>query len=311
MDNLFKDAKQNKYSTVQGSFGDMTMRMYVMLKFNGDIVQAIEDRYNILNQSGVVDQWYVTQKQRGRFEPHITLMEIHINLPLFFDFYNIQYFRKHGKSSRSELKKDARFIAFQREFNGMVEKYFSMFLEGEQLGDAKRIGLTGEGLSDRERRMLTSNGANYNLLGKKETNPFFVKLFHPLEPRSGEQGYIPYITQFRTAVYRYLQDYIDRNIIAGKRNFKIIQEGDYHYYINTVNHMRVYAVPSHSFGIGIWKPHCSIARIVHDGFDKQNNEENAQLVSHLLGIIRESKTKRTNWVNVTIGKETELELSYN
>jgi hypothetical protein len=150
-------------------------------------------------------------------------------------------------------------------------------LEGVELRDPFRDG---------ERK----DDQNYSLKGQSGKNPFFAKDFNVRDPTDSDR---PYITQFRTSVYKFLNRYFG------------IEGGDYKtsdgtYQLYRKGGVSYYAIPLHSWGVGKWVPHMSIAQINVDGWEKSDLQGNDDLLKYLLKSCRKIKN-RAPWEHITLG----------
>jgi len=102
---------------------------------------------------------------------------------------------------------------------------------------------------------LYSKKGNYEILG--DTKKFFVRMYEPSNKTM--------ITTFRTNIYNKIKQMLNIN------DFIIHKSDQYVYFIIPNSSTYLFAVPTHSYGVGVWKPHVSI---VHDTDTTNNNIRN-------------------------------------
>lgn len=255
------------------AFAKRTWRLYIQLNVIDQNATATFERFAQINKHGLVAQHNIL--------PHITLSEIHIDLAkLFPTTYTKEFIKAHPMRVRQAFAKTNQFKIFNEALSNHINAMVSSLLNGVKLYDPFRLG-------------YHQHDQNYSLLGQTGSHPFLAKRFNIEDSKNGDS----YITQFRIAIYKFINNYFNLN---NGRYDKVDEK--YQYFRH--NGQVIYAVPLHSWGRGKWLPHMSIAKININNYDASNTSSNGAIITNLLEICKKIHN-RTAWDHITIGIGTQ------
>lgn len=258
------------------AFKGEAARLYIMTRIVECVAQ--QQRSKHLTERGIASA--------RNHPPHITLHELHLNFGKLFPSFDSQFRQAHPVRPRQAFMQTPEYMKFVKAFTSFLYKKAFKILQGVELRDPCR---DGESADDQ----------NYSLLGQDGRKPFLTKIYNVQDPTNSDK---PYITQFRTAVYKFMNRYF--GIEGG--NYKT-SDGTYQYYQK--GGTRYYAVPLHSWGVGEWVPHMSVAQINVDGWEKSDLNGNNSLLSFLLKSCRKIRD-RSPWEHIKLGgKNTSFSFS--